>query len=163
MAKLNVNIFSPFVWSGEIDGKPFDVKSIAQSVDDARKAVLDILESIDASKKEYDELQKQLKGMLKFDETILIIPFKFDETIGCMRYGSSEDENRVFARLDEIGSTINASFLNESFDRGGFDFHSDAKVDMVDGSTISLSDFIRNTEPFCQGCIRAVSFPSCRE
>ena len=152
MAKLNVNIFSPFVWSGDIDGKPFDVKSIAQSVDDARKAVLDILESIDASKQEYDELQKQLKGMLKFDETI-----------GCMRYSGGEDEIRVFARLEEIGSTINASFLNESFDRGGFDFHSDAKVDMVDGSTISMSDFIRNTEPFCQGCIRAVSFPSCRE
>jgi hypothetical protein len=152
MAKLNVNIFSTFVWSGDIDGKPFDVKSIAQSVDDARQEVLSILASIDASKQEYDELKKKLKGMLKFDESL-----------GCMRYSGGEDEHIVFDRLVEIGSTIKASYSNELFDRNGFDFHSDAKVDMGDGSTINLSDFIRNTEPFCLGCIRAVSFPSCRD
>jgi hypothetical protein len=152
MAQLNVNIFSTFVWSGDIDDKPFDVKSIAQCVDDARKAVLSILESIDSSKQEYDELQKKLNGMLKFDESY-----------GCMRFSGGEDEIRARERLEEIGSTINASFLNDSFDRNGFDFHSDAKVDMGNGSTISLSDFIRNTEPFCLGCIRAVSFSSCRD
>ena len=145
MAQMNLNNLKYFTWDGFINEKMFCVEVVALCVADARKELLSILESIDALKQEYDQLKKRQKELLE------------KQPLPHMRHRQSDEQKLVNARLKEITQSINADFkgiLSE------FDYHSDATVD-TEEVYISLSDYIRQTEPQCISIrVGAVSFRS---
>jgi hypothetical protein len=130
-----------WLWGGTIDHKPFEIKVIAESIDDARVEVLNILDEIEVLKPEWEKLQNE-------------------------KWTNDENGSLVFCedflkRLYDLEEKIGADFFNGNFALSQFDYHKDAIINDYYDDGVRLIDYILNSDPECKGRISAVSFSSC--
>ena len=149
-----------YSWSSTIDDNPIEINAYGRDVEEARREVLAILAEIARIKPEYDVLEKEAYARVanSLEETLVApkTPKNWAQVAG------SSPKPRSFHAIREdqraLIAHIPANFFNGSFSASTIDYTPDRIVGSRDQT---LADFIRTTEPTCEGPVRMVSFRSC--
>jgi hypothetical protein len=161
-----------YSWSSSIDDNSIEINAYGRDVEEARHEVLAILAEIARIKPQYLALEKEgnecaAKSVKKaFVATIPEpAPKNWAQVVG-----DAEKKTRSFGKIREdqrpLTAQIPADFFNGAFSASTFDYTPDQVVGEDCGEDCgmgkqTLSDFIRTTEPTCEGPVRMVSFRSC--
>ena len=155
-----------YSWGDCIDGKPFEIQVFARTPEEARREVFAIMAEIARIKPHYEAFDKEIyrRYQEKEDKKTAKAPLPIKKSWAQVTNSTSPVEKTIEQLRKErsaLEKSIPANFFNGCFAASTFDYTADKVMCRYDDTAKTLGDFIRTTEPECEGPVRTVSFRSC--
>jgi hypothetical protein len=155
-----------YSWNNCIDGRPFEIQVFARNPEEARREVFAIMAEIARVKPHYEALFEEIyrRYQEKEDKKTAKAPLPVKKSWAQITTGITPAEKTIEQLREErdvLEKSIPANFFNGCFAASTFDYTVDKVMCRYDDTAKTLGDFIRTTEPECEGPVRTVSFRSC--
>lgn len=172
------NNLKTYSWNNCIDGRPFEIQVFARNPEEARREVFAIMAEIAQIKPHYEAVDKEIyrryqekedkeiyrRYQEKEDKKTVKAPLPVKKSWAQITTGVTPAEKTIEQLREErntLEKSIPADFFNGCFASSTFDYTADKVMCRYDDTSKTLGDFIRTTEPMCEGPVRTVSFRSC--